>query len=798
MAGKRQQAIFSFSSGVMSPRLSARADSPKHREALLTGENFIITPQGGAVFRQGLEHIKITSENRIFQFHQGGNESDIIVEILPTTTYQAGQIAFYTDSSIDPIATITGHSYTSEQLDALYFTNQEHYGVITHESHPPLILEYKRDGTFTATYLPSASISNFEFRDANSPAASETTDIDYTLSFTNGDVKNWREGRGWNFKYNEVFAAKGDGSPKDYEYTTNTADMELRLENALSRIPELQGAGTTYSATHTGGTPSANPGDVVAIYVINITGENSGRVMEVTPANAEADRYVTITNSVDEEDIVEPAWSFPTVVLSGSNYYQCIKTHTSAVANQPPNTEFWTDLGTTKPDEYDWQYPDGNLWVIEQNYSPEGRGFPRVCVFHEQRLIMASSPEAPTSIWGSRIGAYQDFRLGVEANDPFSFTLDTSDSPTIKWMSSQLELILGTSGGDWTIGAEVTLGPGDIQAQKQNYARSHSTPPVIVNTDIFYIEQGQNKLRMTKYQRQQLGFASQDVSLVAEHLFHEGIKRIVVLRTPEVLIVMLKNDGTLTAMTYGEDIGAYVEIKAAGFYQDIAAYYSTVTNQDELWVTVSHGYSEELPNTYYLEKMPYPSRTMTPRIQDIDPSLTQQGVVFLDSWIAGFCINNVISGLEHLEGFEVGALVDDAFTGVYTVNDGAIVLEDAGVTNTEPYNGSSVVGFIYQGTLKTFEFAPTDQYGQTALGTTRRWNKLYIRLLDSALPKVNGKLPADRTPPTEMDIAEILRMGIRDYEATQLGQGDASILITQDRPYPTHVIALYGEYFSES
>ena len=85
----------------------------------------------------------------------------------------------------------------------------------------------------------------------------------------------------------------------------------------------------------------------------------------------------------------------------------------------------------------------------------------------------------------------------------------------------------------------------------------------------------------------------------------------------------------------------------------------------------------------------------------------------------------------------------------------------------------------------------------TALGTFRRWNKLYIRLLDSALPKVNGQLPSDRTPTTEMNIAETLRMGLRDYVMTGLGQGDGSVEIYQDRPYPTQVIGLFGEFYVE-
>jgi hypothetical protein len=787
---KKQQAIFSFSAGVLTPRISARADSGKHQQALLTGENWIVTPQGGAVFRQGLQYLETTELNRIFQFHQGGNESDIIIEIIPTTGYQTGVINFHTDSSISPIASITGHSYTTAQLDALYFTNQERYGVITHEDHPPLMIEYKRDGTFTASYLPSSSFPNFEFRDADSPAASGTTDIDYTCSFTDGDIATWQPSRNFVVRYNNVYANGNAGNPYEYEYSSDTSKVILRLTDALSRIPELQGAGTSYLVTYVG----AGSSPVIAIYNINITGENSGRILEILPANAEADRYVSIENSRDAEDIVEPAWSFPTVVLSSNNYYQCIKTHTSETGViEPPNATYWTDLGTTKPDEYDWQYPDGNPWLTEQNYSPEGRGFPRVCVFHDQRLILGSTPLAPTSIWGSRIGANTDFVLGIEANDPFAFTLDTADSPTIKWMSSQLELILGTSAGDWSIGAEVTVGPGDIQAKKQNYARSHSTPPVIVNTDIFYVEQGQTKLRMAKYQRQSLGFVSQDVSLVAEHLFHEGIKKIIVLRTPEVLIIALKKDGTLTAMTYGEDIGAYVEITASGFYHDIAAYYSTVTNEDELWVTVSHDGN----TSYYLEKMPYPSRTMTPKGDQDDPSLTEQGVIFLDSWVSGTCNNNVITGLDHLEGFEVAAIVEDAFTGFYTVNDGSIILADAGITNTEPYNGISAVGYVYTGTLKTFEFAPTGYYGATSLGDKRRWNSLYIRLLDSALPKINGKLPPDRTPEMQMNIAEILRMGLNDYQMTNLGWGDGSIEIVQDRPYPTHVVGLFGEFSVE-
>ena len=70
---------------------------------------------------------------------------------------------------------------------------------------------------------------------------------------------------------------------------------------------------------------------------------------------------------------------------------------------------------------------------------------------------------------------------------------------------------------------------------------------------------------------------------------------------------------------------------------------------------------------------------------------------------------------------------------------------------------------------------------------------MYVRLLDSALPIIQGQLPADRTPATPMDIAETIREGLQDVIIHDDGFDDGSITIRQDRPYPTHILGLYGE-----
>jgi len=169
----------------------------------------------------------------------------------------------------------------------------------------------------------------------------------------------------------------------------------------------------------------------------------------------------------------------------------------------------------------------------------------------------------------------------------------------------------------------------------------------------------------------------------------------------------------------------------------------------------------------------------------------------MDSWISGTAVDNVITGLAHLEGQVVAALVDDAWTGTYTVAGGQITLDDTNISGSEPYNGLSAVGLLYLGTLETLEHAAGNQRG-TGHGTVRKWNKLFVRTLDSSLPIVNGSLPPDRTPATQMNIAETVRMGLVDHVMRQLGWGDGSILIEQDRPYPTQVIGVFGEFNSNN
>ena len=872
---RSQQARLSFSAGVMSPRLSLRADQDRYSSGLEQSTNWIVSPQGGAIFRQGFEFIEETNENRMFQWHNGGNESDIIIEVLPSgeVHFHAGDIAYPSIQLDDP--------YSALELEELYFTNQETTGVLVHANHTPVYLTLQLDDTITHEQLAAGLIPNVDYDDAHAPGAADNVDADYVIKYVDGPVDGpWVTGQLFVMSYggydavgedyemlNLVFTYSGDGGGLGEE-------TRLELMRGLESIELINVLGTTISVVHDGGNQ----------WTATVAGNNGGKELILTPrTTGGTDRTIAVDKTITNGANKEPSWSYPTVVehtfaLAGTvsvtagtpdvtgavttfltdftvgdyieigteshkilsitddttltletnhvtgatntaykrlGYYQCLAPHRSMAGTGPDTNEpdvgddwalFWVKLDT-KPPTYDWQYPAKNIWVDDKIYSPGSRGFPTVTVFYQQRCILMANPGITMGVWGSRIGEYQDFSLGPNDDDPWFYAIDTSDTPTIKWAEAQRNLTLGTSAGDFSMGGEVTISPSDVNAFKQNNSRSLHTRAVTLNTDIIHIEQGGEKVHSTSYLETRDALTSNDISLVAEHLLQRKIKRIVILQTPEKIAIALADDGTLIGFTYNNtrgdyrDVSTYAwwEIESQGHVHDIASHYSIVTKEDSLYLTISYNYSEAGPNKYNLEHMPYPSRTFTQRVTQtspillLGPTLTAQGVVLLDSWIEGTAVSNVIAGLEHLDGMEVAALVDDAWTGTYTVEGGQITLDDTNISGSEPYNGVSAVGLLYKGTLKTLEFVAGNQRG-VGFGTKRKWNRLFVRTLDSSLPVINGSLPPDRTPDTLMDIPEVVRMGLVDHEMRNLGWGDGSVLIEQDRPYPCNVLGLYGEF----
>ena len=389
-----------------------------------------------------------------------------------------------------------------------------------------------------------------------------------------------------------------------------------------------------------------------------------------------------------------------------------------------------------------------------------------------------ANPANPTGIYGSAIGSFQSFTPGPNDNDPWLYVLDSSDTPEIKWAKSQKGLLLGTSAGEWTINADVTITPTDITAQQQNNSRSHLTIPAQYDIDVFYIEQGMRKLIATQFGNDQRTFFTTNVSVMAEHLVSTyGVSHIVNSTIPETIFSMIRNDGQVVWMAYDKNssVLAFSESETDGFVYDVASYFSLAHNEDYTF------YATKRNNRWVLERMHYPTSKEV-------SGFTQAGTVLLDGWVTGTVSRETITGLEHLEGKQVYVLIDDAWQiGTYIVTNGLIQLND-------DFTGSVyAVGLPYTGTMQTFE-DNMNPNGATALGTKRRWNRLTTRVLNSALPEIYTERSYDRRPQTPMGTSDNVIPGIYNIVQNNVGFADGSITVEMNRPYPLYVIGFYGQY----
>ena len=796
-----------FAAGVLSPRYSAAVESAAFPRGLKQATNFLISSQGGSVYRQGMQYISDGINNapfRVMQFKRGGDESDILVEVAE------GSIRYWLDVDGTPVPiednntflvdeddgfylvdeddgafltlgqVISPNPYEAEDIPNLYFTNQGTYGIICSERHPPMYITSRADGTILADLFPLVRIPKFIYNDVNSPRIS-TYEADWRVTFP----ESWTSYQLYYYVlYHDVAA--------DVQYAYSTVDETNRanLEAGLEAAAAKQGYTTTFVVTAVGDGLS---------YDIAVDGDDAGWEAKVVPVYGNVwvpIGLAPISQAVSSESNTEPAWSYPLYVYqpADTHYYQCIRTHVAeagAGGNEPGVGAlapiYWEDLGIAVPDGFSYQYPDGNDWSeldaagAANIYSPLNRGFPTVAVFHEQRLILMANKDNPTAIYGSAIGAFQSFTPGPNDNDSWLYILDSSDTPQIKWARSQKGLALGTSAGEWAINSDVTITPTDINAEQQNNSRSHLTMTAQHDIDIFYIEQGMRKLKATQFSNDRRSFVTTDVSIMSEELVSTyGINRVCVSTIPETFFAFTRNNGQPIYLNYEREaqVLAFSECETDANVYDVCSYFSLAMNFDYTYYAVQRN------NRWVLERMRYPTSKDT-------NGLTENDIVYMDSWVTGTVSRETIHGLEHLEGKQVGVLIDDAWqNGTYTVTNGLINLE-------KDYTGRSyAVGLLYTGTLTTFE-DNLNPRGSTALGTKRRWNRLTTRILNSAVPQVYGTRPYDRRPQTPMGTSDNVINGIYNFTQNEMGYGDGSVTVIMNRPYPLYIVAMYGQYQDE-
>jgi hypothetical protein len=212
-------------------------------------------------------------------------------------------------------------------------------------------------------------------------------------------------------------------------------------------------------------------------------------------------------------------------------------------------------------------------------------GYPRAVTLHENRLFYGGNARKPTTVWGSAIDAYGDFRVAAQEDRSVSYTLASDESSAIEWLVSQDMLVIGTSSGEWVMGAR----PGD-EVPKLRRNTSFGSAPIqarAIADALVFVQRSRRKVREFAWSFERDGYQANDLIMLSEHLGDAEFRQIAIQRNPESVVWVVTSRGDLLSLTYerGQNVAGWARHVTDGEVES-AAVVSGTGEDDHLWLVV--------------------------------------------------------------------------------------------------------------------------------------------------------------------------------------------------------------------
>ena len=518
----------SFNGGEFSPLLYGRVDNDRYNTGLKRCLNYIPTIQGGLTRRPGTYYVNEVKDSddstRLISFQFSITQAYII---------EAGDLyfRFYKDNGViessPGVPYEISSGYDKADLFQLKFTQSADVLYITHPDYPPSKLSRVSDTSWTLEeieFFNGPYLPNME-RWTITPGAATGTGV----SFTTGAQST-------------VTAAASSGGK-----------VRLTIGAHLYKVNDVVFVAAVGGTTEANGTQT-----VIAItatqITINVTFVNAytagGTVNPGLFASTDVGRLIR-----GQQGAVWGWGVIASFVNSSSVTVDIEATFTSTAAKTVWRLGVWSD--TT--------------------------GYPAAVVFHEDRLCFTGSPNAPQRIDGSRTSDYENFSPSdadgtITASHAINFTLNANDVNVARWLTSDEKgLLAGTVGGEWVMRASSlseAISPTNVTAKKSTSYGSADIQPVQVGKATLFIQRSTRKLREFVYFYDVDGFRSPDLTILAEHITGEGVIEVAYQREPQSLIWLVREDGSLIAVTYERDLDSL----RAGWHEHVIGGYGDAAN----------------------------------------------------------------------------------------------------------------------------------------------------------------------------------------------------------------------------
>lgn len=417
------------------------------------------------------------------------------------------------------------------------------------------------------------------------------------------------------------------------------------LEN-ISFVPSLSSP-TGVGVSTSGGT--TNPIDTYSYKVTTLNSDSQ----ESLPSSAATTGAINLANSDAKVTIT---WAGVTGA-SAYNVYKASNTGSFGLIGQTTSTSFvdnniTEDLANQPPKNEDPFNSTGN--------------YPAAVSYFEQRRVFGGTTNKPQNIYMTRSGTESNlsYSLPSRDDDAITFKVAAREANVIRHVVPLNNLMLLTSEAEWRVTSinSDAITPSSISVRPQSYIGSNNAQPVIVNNNLLFAASRGGHIRELAYNWQANGYLTGDLSLRAPHLFDSyEIVDISYAKSPYPVVWFISSNGKMLGLTYvpEQQIGAWHQHDTDGNFESVCVLPDS--SEDSLYVIVKREINGQTKR--YIERMAPRKFESLEDAFFVDSGLTYDGSP-----------NDVISGLDHLEGKTVSILADGAVHQQAVVSGGSVTL----------------------------------------------------------------------------------------------------------------------------
>jgi len=310
-------------------------------------------------------------------------------------------------------------------------------------------------------------------------------------------------------------------------------------------------------------------------------------------------------------------------------------------------------------------------FILETGYEDawsNSRGWPFTATFHEGRLYFGGSASLPSSLFGSKVGDFFNFKAaeGLD-DDAIKITLSTDSVNTVTGLRSGRDLQIFTTGAEFFIpqGDLDPITPANVVAKSSTKRGAKPfIKPQAAEGGTLFIQRSGKAIRELLFSDVELSYVANNISLLASHLLVDPQKMALRSATDTT-------EGDLFLIVNGEDTLGYraASLQHAG---QIAAF---MLNKGQNIVAPSHLVTDgvfkdiavDIDDIYTIVKRTIGGATKY-YLEIFDEDFTTDSAV---QTLTGFS-GNTYGGHSHLDGKTVKVIRDDIVDPDQTVSSGNV------------------------------------------------------------------------------------------------------------------------------